>query len=124
MRPDEPKSFDPHEPIDLRNPAKVREMTEKLDCSEDDLVEAVERVGPQPAEGCREISIRSLSHLRASLAVSPQIELGSLRGHRGPKVHEKACRAVRAMSNINRFKFSNLRHLRLMLCVLMRFLRI
>ncbi|KQW67014.1 hypothetical protein ASE17_19660 [Phenylobacterium sp. Root77] len=48
MRPDEPKSFDPHEPIDLRNPAKVREMTEKLDCSEDDLVEAVERVGPQP----------------------------------------------------------------------------
>lgn len=48
MRPDEPKSFDPHEPIDLANPAKVREMTHKLDCSEEDLATAVNQVGPQP----------------------------------------------------------------------------
>jgi hypothetical protein len=48
MRPDEPKTFDPHEPIDLTNPAKVREMTHKLECSEAELAEAVEAVGPQP----------------------------------------------------------------------------
>ncbi|CAN7607057.1 DUF3606 domain-containing protein [Phenylobacterium sp. LjRoot164] len=48
MRPDEPKSFDPHEAIDLTNPAKVREMTDKLDCSEEDLADAVGQVGPQP----------------------------------------------------------------------------
>ena len=48
MRPDEPNTFDPHEPIDLANPEKVREMTEKLDCSEADLVDAVAQVGPHP----------------------------------------------------------------------------
>lgn len=41
-------AFDPHESIDLANPAKVREMTQKLDCSADDLAEAVDKVGPQP----------------------------------------------------------------------------
>lgn len=48
MRPDEPKTFDPHEPIDLSNEAKVREMTHKLECSPEELVEAVEKVGSQP----------------------------------------------------------------------------
>lgn len=48
MRPDEPKTFDPHEPIDLGNPAKIREMTERLDCSEQELVDAVEQVGAHP----------------------------------------------------------------------------
>lgn len=48
MRPDEPKTFDPHEPIDLANPDKVREITEKLDCSEQELADAVDQVGPHP----------------------------------------------------------------------------
>lgn len=48
MRPDEPKTFDPHEPIDLSNELKVREMTEKLDCTTEDLTAAVEQVGTQP----------------------------------------------------------------------------
>lgn len=48
MRPDEPKTFDPHEPIDLTNEAKVSEMTRKLDCSPSELAEAVQKVGPQP----------------------------------------------------------------------------
>lgn len=48
MRPDEPKTVDPHEPIDLSNEAKVREMTDKLQCSEVELAEAVDKVGPQP----------------------------------------------------------------------------
>lgn len=48
MRPDEPRTFDPHEPIDLSNEAKVREMTQKLDCSEKELAEAVKKVGAQP----------------------------------------------------------------------------
>ena len=48
MRPDEPNTFDPHEPIDLSNEGKVAEMTEKLDVSRDELVEAVEKVGSQP----------------------------------------------------------------------------
>lgn len=48
MRPDEPKTFDTHEPIDLSNEAKVVEMTEKLDCSHEELVQAIEKVGPQP----------------------------------------------------------------------------
>jgi len=48
MRPDEPKTFDTHEPIDLSNEAKVTEMTQKLDCSEEELAQAVEKVGPQP----------------------------------------------------------------------------
>lgn len=48
MRPVEPKAFDTHEPIDLSDPAMVRELTEKLDCSQDELAQAVEKVGPQP----------------------------------------------------------------------------
>lgn len=48
MRPVEPDAFDTHEPIDLSDPAKVREMTDKLECSQAELAEAVERVGPQP----------------------------------------------------------------------------
>ena len=48
MRADEPKTFDPHEPIDLANPVKVREMTGKLECSEDELAQAVDKVGAQP----------------------------------------------------------------------------
>jgi hypothetical protein len=48
MRPDEPKNFDPHEPIDLSNEGKMAEMTEKLEVSRDELTQAVERVGPQP----------------------------------------------------------------------------
>lgn len=48
MRPDEPKTFDPHEPIDLTNEAKVSEMTRKLECSPEELARAVETVGPQP----------------------------------------------------------------------------
>jgi Protein of unknown function (DUF3606) len=48
MRPDEPNTFDTHEPIDLSNEAKVSEMTEKLDCSQEELTAAVEKVGPQP----------------------------------------------------------------------------
>ncbi|MBA4011018.1 MAG: hypothetical protein C0481_04055 [Phenylobacterium sp.] len=48
MRPDEPKTFDPHDPIDLANPTKVREITEKLDCSEAELADAVDQVGPHP----------------------------------------------------------------------------
>ena len=48
MRPDEPKIFDPHEPIDLSNEGKVAEMIEKLDTTPEELAEAVEKVGPQP----------------------------------------------------------------------------
>ena len=48
MRPDEPKTFDPHEPIDLANPEKVREITEKLDCSAEELADAVDQVGSNP----------------------------------------------------------------------------
>ncbi len=48
MRPDEPKTIDPHEPIDLSNEAKVSEVTEKLECSEEDLAAAVEKVGDNP----------------------------------------------------------------------------
>lgn len=33
MRTVEPDAFDTHEPIDLSDPAKVREMTLKLECS-------------------------------------------------------------------------------------------
>lgn len=48
MRPDEPKTFDPHEPIDLSNEAKVAEMLAKLECTPEDLQAAVDTVGPQP----------------------------------------------------------------------------
>lgn len=48
MRPDEPKTIDPHEPIDLSNEAKVAEVTEKLECSEEELAAAVEKVGANP----------------------------------------------------------------------------
>ena len=48
MRPDEPKTIDPHEPIDLSNEAKVSELTEKLECSEEELAAAVEKVGDNP----------------------------------------------------------------------------
>jgi hypothetical protein len=48
MRPDEPKTFDRHEPIDLANPDKVREITEKLDCSEQELADTVDQVGAHP----------------------------------------------------------------------------
>ncbi|HVK41704.1 MAG: hypothetical protein K0Q62_767 [Phenylobacterium sp.] len=48
MRPDEPKTFDPHEHIDLSDEGKVAEMIEKLDVSRDELIEAVEKVGSQP----------------------------------------------------------------------------
>lgn len=48
MRPDEPKTFDPHEHIDLFDEGKVAEMIEKLDVSRDELIEAVEKVGSQP----------------------------------------------------------------------------
>jgi hypothetical protein len=47
MRPDEPKLFDPHEPIDLSDEGKVAEMIEKLDATAEELAEAVEKVGPQ-----------------------------------------------------------------------------
>lgn len=48
MRPNEPRTFDPHEHIDLANEAKVAEMTRKLDCSAEELAQAVETVGAQP----------------------------------------------------------------------------
>ena len=48
MRPDEPKTFDPHEPIDLSSEGKVAEMSEKLDATPQELAEAVVKVGPQP----------------------------------------------------------------------------
>ena len=48
MRPDEPTKFDPHEPIDLADAAKVKQVTEALDATHEELVEAVEKVGPQP----------------------------------------------------------------------------
>ena len=48
MRPDEPTKFDPHEPIDLGDAAKVKQVAEALDATHEELVEAVEKVGPQP----------------------------------------------------------------------------
>jgi hypothetical protein len=48
MRPDEPSTFDPHEPIDLSSAVKVAEMSEKLDATPQELAEAIEKVGPQP----------------------------------------------------------------------------
>lgn len=48
MRPDEPKNFDPHEPIDLADEAKVKQVTEALDATHEELAEAIEKVGPQP----------------------------------------------------------------------------
>ena len=48
MRPDEPKTFDPHEPIDLADEGKMAEMIEKLEVSRDELTQAVETVGSQP----------------------------------------------------------------------------
>lgn len=49
MRPDdEPNAIDPHEPIDLSNREKVREVTSKLNCSEDELAAAVDKVGDHP----------------------------------------------------------------------------
>lgn len=48
MRPDEPKIIDPHEPIDLSNPAKVEQVSKALDATEDELTAAVEKVGSHP----------------------------------------------------------------------------
>lgn len=48
MRPDEPNTFDPHEPIDLADAAKLKQVSEALDATHEELVEAVEKVGPQP----------------------------------------------------------------------------
>lgn len=48
MRPAEPITFDPHEPIDLADAAKVKQFTEALDATEDELMQAVEKVGPLP----------------------------------------------------------------------------
>jgi hypothetical protein len=49
MRPaDQPNAIDPHEPIDLSNAAKVDEITKKLECSEDELAAAVDKVGDHP----------------------------------------------------------------------------
>ena len=48
MRPDEPKNFDPHEPIDLADAAQVKQVTEALDATHEELAEAIEKFGPQP----------------------------------------------------------------------------
>jgi hypothetical protein len=48
MRPDEPNKFDPHEPIDLSDEAKVKQVAEALDATHEELAEAIEKVGPQP----------------------------------------------------------------------------
>ena len=48
MRPDEPKNFDPHEPIDLADAAQVKQVARALDATHEELAEAIEKVGPQP----------------------------------------------------------------------------
>lgn len=48
MRPDEPKNFDPHEPIDLADAAQVKQVTEALDATHEELAEAIDKVGSQP----------------------------------------------------------------------------
>lgn len=48
MRPDEPKNFDPHEPIDLADEAQVKQVTEALDATEEELADAVDKVGTGP----------------------------------------------------------------------------
>lgn len=48
MRPDEPNTFDPHEPIDLADEAKVKQLAEALDATAEELTQAVEKVGPKP----------------------------------------------------------------------------
>jgi len=48
MRPDEPKVFDPHEPIDLADEVKVKQVTKALNATPEELAEAVEKVGPKP----------------------------------------------------------------------------
>lgn len=35
--------------VDFANPAKIREKTDKLECSEQELAEAIDQVGPYPA---------------------------------------------------------------------------
>jgi hypothetical protein len=47
----EPRSFDPHEPIDLADEVRVQDLTEALDATPQELTEAVEKVGPQPVAG-------------------------------------------------------------------------
>ena len=48
MRPDEPKNFDPHEPIDLDDKAQVELLSKALEATEDELADAVAKVGPKP----------------------------------------------------------------------------
>jgi hypothetical protein len=45
---DQPRSFDPHEPIDLGDEARVHDLAERLDATPAELTEAVEKVGAQP----------------------------------------------------------------------------
>lgn len=51
MRPDHPKSFDPHEPIDLADPAHVSLLIERFDTTHDELTQPVEKVGTKPVAG-------------------------------------------------------------------------
>ncbi len=48
MRPDEPKSFDPHRPIDLGDAHQVTALADRFGATHEELAEAVEKVGPQP----------------------------------------------------------------------------
>lgn len=48
MRPDTPQTLDPHEPIDLADAAKVKQVAEALDATHDELIQAVAKVGPGP----------------------------------------------------------------------------
>lgn len=48
MRPDEPKSFDPHQPIDLADQRQVTALSDRFGATHEELAEAVEKVGPQP----------------------------------------------------------------------------
>jgi hypothetical protein len=48
MRPDEPKSFDPHEPLDLEDGPRLEQLAERLSATPAEIAEAVEQVGPHP----------------------------------------------------------------------------
>lgn len=48
MPADVKQTFDPHALIDLADPTMVRQATQQLGCSEEELAEAVGKVGAQP----------------------------------------------------------------------------
>lgn len=48
MRPQEPRTIDPHELIDPADEAKIKALAEQLEVTPADIVDAVDKVGAHP----------------------------------------------------------------------------